>query len=137
MVIHDNAGTGTAELLKALLDCGKLRRFAQEVEDGGPAWHAVCFFEDDMLAFRQRNRFCGVTDGWRICVGYSRLADDVPEYVANEWGPCQAWLAYHGDPVTIEKKEGVTVHGEAIGTVRADAPLDDCSGMRLNLLLKL
>ena len=137
MIINDNAGTGTADLLKALLDCGKLRRFAQEVEDGGPVWHAICAFEDDLLAFRQRNHWCGASDGWAICVGYSGVAADVPTYVANEWGPCQAWLNYRGDDVTIEKKEGVTVHGEFVGTASAVAPLDECSGMRLNLLLKV
>lgn len=139
MVINDYAGSGTAELLKALLDCGKLRRFAQEVEDGGPVWHAICFFEEDMLAFERANRWCGVSDGWSICVGYSEVADDVPTYVANRWGPCQAWLAYGDDVVTVEKRAGLTVRNCAdfSGTVRADAPLDETSGMRLNLLLNI
>jgi hypothetical protein len=122
-----------AELVKALIDTGKLPHFAQAVEDGWPAWEAICQFESDLLAFNRKNRWCGCVDGWSICVGRSDTAEAVPEYVG--WGEVQAWLR-HGDVMVVIEPERVLFLDDFDGSETAYSPLADWSGLRLNLLLK-
>jgi hypothetical protein len=94
-----------AELVKALADIGRLDRFTIMVADAYPVWHCICVFEDELLAFQHRNPYCGMTDGWRIEVGYADGLQDVPRYVG--WGPVQAWLRYEDAACVVEPGYGL------------------------------
>lgn len=145
----------TAQLLAALVDIGKLPQFVDEVEHGPTredwrnvaAWHAICRLEDDMLAFQQRNRWCGMVDGWEIVIGHADAPEDhpipmVPEYVG--WGPVQAWVEYNsGAVVTIDPGYGVHVwdkeffEHETQCDVFTRAPFSGDSGILLNAAFRM
>jgi len=106
---------GTAQLISALSEIGKLPHFCDEVEERGLAWHAICGFEDDLLAFEieKKNRWCGSTEGWYIVVGLLAAPEgapnvpNVPQFV--DWGKVKAWLEYNGVFITVEPGYGVHV----------------------------
>ena len=130
----------TAELVKALVDIGKLERFAAMVEDGHCAWHCICMLEEDLLAFAHRNRWCGSVEGWRTVVGSGTDIQPVPEYVG--WGHAQAWLEHYEVSCVVEPGYGLVcrtlddfvAHHRTIPW--ASAPFCDESGIILNRAMR-
>jgi len=107
---EDEATEYAAQLLAAMVDIGKLPHFCDEVERRGLAWHAICAFEDDLLAFEKKNRWCGSTEGWYIVIGLLAAPEGAPN-VPNvpDWGKVKAWLEYNGVFITVEPGYGVHV----------------------------
>lgn len=152
---EDEATEYAAQLLAAMVDIGKLPQFVDEVEHrpssekgrSVASWHAICRLEDDMLAFQQKNRWCGLVDGWAIVIGYaetpegSRPIPTVPEYTG--WGPVQAWLECNGAPVTIDPGYGVHVWDKEFFEydtqcdVFTTVPFSDDSGILLNAAFRM
>jgi hypothetical protein len=138
LVSEEGTDSRPVDIVKALIETGRLPRFAQATADGWPVWHTICQLEDDLLAFNRKNRWCGMLDGWTICLGHSdEDAADLPVYQQAEWGALQCWLRYE-DTVVLPGDGAVrfVAEDEFDGSLTAHSPLADYSGIRLNLLLK-
>lgn len=138
-MIAESRGPGTepvARIVKGLVEARKVPRFVAMVEDGHVPWHAICMFEEEVLNWAHRNRWCACADDWSIVVGWADDVPDVPKYVG--WGDVQAWLTNDGCAVTVEPEYGVVVRPIAIfpAVALATCEFRDDSGIVLNAALK-
>lgn len=138
-MICEARGPGTepvARIVKALVEARKVPRFAAMVEDGHVPWHCICMFEEEVLHWAHRNRWCACAEDWNIVVGWADDVPDVPKYVG--WGDVQAWLTYDGCAVMVEPEYGVVVRPlDVLATVPlAVCEFRDDSGMVLNAALR-
>lgn len=137
---HGETTERTAELVRGYVLAGKLEHFAAMVEDAHPVWHCICMFEEDLLAFARRNRWCGSVDGWRIIVGSGTDIQPVPQYTG--WGHAQAWLEHYDVSCVVEPSYGLVcrtlddfvAHHRTIPW--ASAPFCDESGIILNRAMR-
>ena len=136
MVIRDKGNTPTAELLDALVKEHMVDAFAQEVEERGPPWHAICLLENELLELDQKHPDAGHLDGWRITVGHAPEGNEIPKYVG--YGDAVAWLEHYDTIVTIEPGYGVILRDftEFECSPMISVPFADNSGMILNKAMK-
>lgn len=125
-----------AELLKSLIDSGKLRGFAHMVQEGQPAWLCIAELEEELLRCDRESRSCGSPEEWRIVVGLAEELESVPSY--QGWGEVKGWFEKDGVCAAVEPSYGVVLReceefdDEHSTVVLASAPFAEDSGSRLN-----
>jgi hypothetical protein len=134
--------TRAVRLLQGLIEAQKLREFSGAMDSSTTPWDAICMFEEDLLRFQRKNRWCGVLDeGWAIEVGRCPLLPQVPSY--TEWGKVAAWIRVDEfvlviDPPSrcIEVWYDMDFYDNYEATIRCTAPFAEDSAILMNKILK-
>jgi len=95
--VQDETDERAACVLAGLADMRKLSGFLDAIFEKRDLWTVICRLEDDLLAFNDKNRYCGALDDWKFVVGHCPfLLENVPEYLGYG-DDLQAWLVFEDE----------------------------------------